>query len=84
MSALNEHTKLLLVHLHAPDEVKAQRFKQRGSSQKEEFVRATATRSANLLRDMTKVGAQGLSVDTSDEDAWDYALDLAALHLWGN
>lgn len=83
MYALAETTLLLAVHLYASDAVKVQRFAERGSAQKESFVTATATRSANLYRDMLPLPGPRLSVDTSVGWEWRTALDLAATHLWG-
>lgn len=81
LTVLHETTDLLLVHLWADDFVKELRFHQRGSSQDEKFVLATATRSANLVADMAKVGVRYLSVDTSDTLEWLAAQERVAQHL---
>jgi hypothetical protein len=71
LTALHEHTDLLLVYLKADDFVKELRFAERGSNQKPEFVLATATRSENLWNDMGKLGVNGLSCDTEYPHAWE-------------
>lgn len=74
IGALHKHTELLLVHLHADEFVKELRFMERGSNQAEQFVRQTATRSANLERDMRKLGVRVYLCDTADPDGWEVAL----------
>lgn len=81
IAALHETTRLLLVHLTADDFIKELRFKQRGSEQADSFVTATATRSANLLADMGKLGVAALEVDTSEPREWSDALTLCLEHL---
>lgn len=81
LTVLNERSDLLLVHLHAEDFVKELRFMERGSTQDEKFVLATATRSTNLLADMGKLGMERVSVDTSDPMAWLDAQMQVASHL---
>jgi hypothetical protein len=81
ITVLNETTDLLLVHLHADDFVKELRFGQRGSNQDEKFVLATATRSANLLADMAKVGVKCWDVDSAEPDEWDQALRICEDHI---
>lgn len=83
LEALQETTDLLIVHLWADDFVKELRFRQRGSAQAEQFVKQTTTRSANLLSDMEKAGVFCLSADTSDGDAWVWALRQGFAHLTG-
>ena len=81
IGALHKHTNLLLVHLEADDFVKELRFLQRGSNQHEQFVRQTATRAGNLLADMEKDGVETISLDTSDPQLWDRALQACWIHL---
>lgn len=76
LTALQETTELLLVHLRASTEEVQRRFAQRGSDQDPKFVLNTVTRSANLERDMRKAGANVVTVDTEDEIELDVALDL--------
>lgn len=81
LGSLQEDSDLLLLHLHADDFVKELRFQERGSSQAEQFVRQTTTRSANLLADMEKLGASTLSIDTSDPEQWQGAIEESLKHL---
>lgn len=83
LGALFATTELLVVHLHAPDDVKRERFAERGSEQAESFWKGTATRAANRLTEAREAGVPWLSADTSDPEAWDLALDLVASHLLG-
>lgn len=79
--ALHEHTNLLVVHLVSDDFVKDLRFAQRGSSQQESFVTATATRSANLSNDLSRRGGRIWRVDSAYRDEWDQALEVASDYL---
>lgn len=81
ITALHETTELLLVHLFAEEFVKEIRFMQRGSDQQESFVRATATRAANLTRDMAKIGVEVWEADTADPTEWAEAIDVVCDHL---
>lgn len=81
ISALHECTDLLLVHLFADEFVKELRFAQRGSSQEDSFVRATATRAANLTRDMAKAGVKVWEADTADSAEWAQAIEVVTDHL---
>ena len=83
MTALHECTDLLLVHLFADDFVKELRFAQRGSAQQDSFVTATATRAANLTRDMAKAGVKVWEADTADTDEWSRAVEVVVNHLRG-
>lgn len=84
IKVLHETTELLLVHLTAEDFVKELRFAERGSDQAETFVKATETGSANLARDMGKLGVRVTEVDSADPEEWDQALWLCENHLrWG-
>lgn len=74
-------TDLLLVHLHAEDFVKDLRFMQRGSDQKESFVKTTATRSLNLWAEMKTAGVRTLDVDTADPQRWEYAIEETLSHM---
>lgn len=78
LGALNAHTDLLLVHLVADDSVRQARFAARGSNQDPSFAKNTATRSANLARD---IPANVLTIDSGDRAAWDLGLDLSAIWL---
>ena len=79
--ALAEHTDLLLVHLYAEDFVKELRFAERGSTQPDSFVTATATRALNLWSEMKAAGVSDLDVDSADPQRWGYALNRARKHL---
>ena len=81
LGALAARTELLVVHLHAPDDVKRERFAERGSNQAESFWKGTATRAANRYTEARESGARTLSVDSSDPASWDIALDLVEDHL---
>lgn len=81
ITSLHEHTELLLLHLHVDPMIVDLRFWKRGSSQKDSFVLNTETRSANLLRDMNKIGVFNMSIDTANLRDWDLALDLCRTHL---
>jgi hypothetical protein len=81
MHALAEHSSLLLIHLFADDFVKDLRFVERGSSQADSFVTATATRSRNLALEMATVRARVWDVDSADPEEWTQALDVATDHL---
>ena len=81
LGALHTHTDLLLVHLDCADFVRELRFLQRGSTQAENFVKITVTRSRNLLADMAKAGVKCWEVDTANPPEWEQALDVALSHL---
>lgn len=81
LTALLETSDLLLVHLHADEFVKELRFHERGSTQAEQFVKQTATRSWNLLEDMAKAGADYVDIDTADVRSWMAGLNRAQRHL---
>lgn len=81
LAALERTTELLVVHLHAPDDVKRERFAERGSNQAETFWKGTATRAANRYAEARESGARTLSVDTSDPVAWGLSVDLVIDHL---
>jgi hypothetical protein len=83
LGALAATTELLVVHLHAPDDVKRERFASRGSDQAESFWKGTATRAANRYAEACESGVSTLSVDTSDPVAWEVALDLSITHVIG-
>lgn len=76
LSALHETTELLLVHLLASPEEVQRRFAERGSNQDPKFVLNTVTRSANLDRDMRKLGARVLAVWTENETTLEMSLDI--------
>lgn len=79
--ALGQGTDLLLVHLFADDFVKEIRFLQRGSNQQNSFVTATATRAANLVRDMAKEGVKVWEADAADTGQWADAVEVSLDHL---
>lgn len=81
IGALHKHTDLLLVHLTAEPWLKELRCLQRGSEQAESFVLGTATRAANLVRDMEMEGATSWHVDTDEPEEWDAALERALNHI---
>lgn len=83
LTALHEHTELLLIHLHADSLVTDLRFLARGSSQDDKFVQNTVTRSSNLLRSLTELGARALSLDTADPAEWNLGLAASWAHLKG-
>lgn len=95
--ALAAATDLLLVHLWAEPFVKelwaVERVRQVSDSgmvfhdrdtivQKDSFITGTATRAANLERDLSKVGVRTLAVDSDDDGAVIDALGACADHLW--
>lgn len=81
LTALNEYTNLLLVHLHVEPFVSDLRFLERGSNQDPSFVQATETRSSNLLSDMSRAGVQWISIDSADRVQWQNARRIVAQHL---
>ncbi len=81
LSALHQATDMLLIHLHASDEVKIERFAERESAQDPKFVRGSATRAFNRMTEALEAGAVCLSIDSTDEGAWELGLDLARGHL---
>lgn len=81
ISALDRHTNLLLVHLHADDFVKELRFAERGSAQADSFVKQTATRSLNLWAEYKAQGVATLDCDTADPNRWAYTLGASLEHL---
>jgi hypothetical protein len=81
LNSLASATDLLLVHLVCDEDVKQARLLNRGTNQPESFVRATATRSANLVRDMRTAGVPILGMETSSEDDWEVGLDICVSHL---
>lgn len=82
LAALDEHTDLLLVSLWVGPEERDRRFKERGSTQSENFVKSTTTAAFNRTREQEERAGRVLRVDTSDDLAWDMALDIAGLHLF--
>jgi hypothetical protein len=79
LTALSEHTDLLLVHLRVEDFVRELRFLARGSTQNEGWVKNSDTRCRNLF---TTFG--GLDVDTADPAAVALALAACLTHLRGD
>lgn len=82
LAALDEHTDLLLVSLWVGPEERERRFKERGTNQSENFVKSTATAAFNRTREQEERAGRVLRVDTSDDLAWDLAIDLAGQHLF--
>lgn len=78
LTALDENTDLLLVHLTCPDFVRELRFIERGSSQNPGWVKNSDTRCRNLFE---RFG--GLNVDTSDPAAFALALAACLNHMKG-
>lgn len=81
LAALARNSALLVVHLEAGEAERQRRFAERGSAQDPSFVRATATRAANLAEWCGENGMSVLPVDTEDEACWDLALDLSETHI---
>lgn len=81
LTALHEHTDLLLVHLYAEDWVTEIRLAQRGTNQKESFVRNTVTRSANLLVTLKKLGVATLNIDSAEPSGWAWGIGSSLDHL---
>lgn len=81
LTALEDCTDFLLLHLHVDPAEAERRFAQRGSNQAASFVEATRTRSANRAREAADRGTTVLTVNTGDPPSWELALDLAAHHL---
>jgi hypothetical protein len=84
LTALNEQTDLLLVHLRCDDWVRELRFAERGSAQDGGWIKNTTTRATNLLTAMTELGAAALDVDTADPAEWDLALAASLTHVQGD
>lgn len=82
LSALNEHTNLLVIWLWVDDGERERRFQERGTNQSANFVKSTCTAAFNRATEMKDAGAQVLKADSSDDLAWDYALDIAGFHLF--
>jgi hypothetical protein len=80
LTALDEYTDLLLIHLWVDEMITDLRFLARGSAQDPSWVQNTCTRARNLLRDLD---AEALSVDTADPVAWNLALAACLTHLKG-
>lgn len=81
LKILHRTTDLLIIFLTAEDFVKDLRFCQRGSTQDDGFVKATATRSQNLAVDMAKEGIKVWEADSADPAQWNEALSIACDHL---
>lgn len=81
LAALARNTDLMVVHLHAPMDVRRARFAVRGSNQDDRFVRATATRSANRYDEARAEGVKTLGFNTAEPEAWMLALELVSTHL---
>jgi hypothetical protein len=81
LTALQDHTELLLVHLHLDLDTRAERLARRGTPMSLQFTKQSTTRAANRLADMQARGARTLSVDTGDSWACEFALDAAKIHL---
>lgn len=82
LEALRDVTNLLLVHLVCDPEVKRERLLERGTTQSENFIKGTVTRSANRvaeLRDSVAV----LGIETSSSDDWEVGLDICRSHILG-
>jgi len=73
LGALAKHTELMLVHLVVEDFIRDLRFMRRGSTQNEQFVQNTVTRSANLFRD---IECQRAEFNTGEPGEWDDALEI--------
>lgn len=84
LEALDKHTDLLLISLWVDPEERDRRFRERGTNQSENFVKSTTTAAFNRTREQEERAGRVLRVDTSDEIAWDMALDIAGLHLFRN
>lgn len=76
LNVLHEYTSLMVVRLYADPDVIAERFAARGSKQPGMFVKNTGTRARNAAEDVRAKGANVLTIDTDDTDAWDMGLDL--------
>lgn len=62
---LSQTHELLVLHLTVDDEERERRFAERGTNQKESFVRTTITRSQNMAVFAQELGADVLDGDTS-------------------
>lgn len=81
MTALHEHTDLLIIFLNADEMIVDLRFLQRGSNQNPGFVKNTVTRSRNLALAMTQLGAKVWEVDSTAVPEWEEAMEIAVNHL---
>lgn len=82
LTALHQETNLLLLHLRAPDDVVVERVAQRGSANHNaEFLLRTKTRASNTLATMRKAGVAWMSIDTTEPEDIEDALDLCRAHL---
>lgn len=84
LGALVENSDLLMIRLVADEETVRERFARRGTNQKDAWVRGSVTTARNRALDMEKAGARLLTIDTTDPDAWEAGLGLAADHLWAD
>lgn len=64
---LAETHNLLVVHLVVGDEERQRRFDERGTNQKDMFVKATVSRSQNMAEFAAELGAEVLTGDTSED-----------------
>lgn len=83
LTALHEHTELLLIHLWADDMLTDLRCLIRGSAQDASWVQNTVTRARNALQAMLDRQGRALSVDSGDPVEWNLALASAIAHLKG-
>lgn len=72
---------LLVIHLHADPFITDLRVASRGAGQAETFVSGTATRAANLAKDLRAKGVNCIDVDSGQPEDLDLALDLCLAHL---
>lgn len=83
LPVLAAHTNLLVVHLWADDFVRELRFMQRGTTQKDQFVKTTATAARNTMEFMADHGTPTISIDTADPRAWAAGREHVLNHLEG-
>lgn len=81
LTALQECSNLLLVHLECDPVEVERRFGERGSNQNPNFVKTTVTRSRNRAAEIASLGGRVLRVNSEDGWSWEVALDLAVDHL---
>lgn len=81
--ALHENTELRILDLQCDDMIHDLRLAKRGAGQEPSFVLGTVTKTASLVKDLRKKGADVRTVWTHDPEDWGNALEDAANYLIG-
>ena len=74
---------LMVVHLKVDEMIRDLRFAQRGTTQKDAFVKSTETRSQNMANFALDLGSHVLTVDTEFPDGVSRAVTKCTNHLSG-